>query len=83
MPDILHSLLKTKKEDPEQQLRERIVDLRREIDTARNAFEYQCDNDLIDANIFELNSLMAKYKYLIRLAKEKDSCGSVVQDKYA
>lgn len=82
MTDILHSLLKQKKESPDKQLRERISELKREIESARNAFEFQYDDDLIDANIFELNSLMAKYRYLIKLAKEYDKC-EVIQDKYA
>ncbi|MCR4614791.1 MAG: YaaL family protein [Clostridiales bacterium] len=43
----------------------------REMDAAYSRFELTVDSDLVDAAIYEINSLSAKYRYLLRLAKEK------------
>ena len=43
----------------------------KEMDAAYSRFELTIDSDLVDAAIYEINSLSAKYRYLLRLAKEK------------
>ena len=39
------------------------------IDAAQSRFEQETDPDLIEANIYELQSLRAKYRYLLRTAR--------------
>ncbi len=43
----------------------------REMEAAKSRFDAAADNDLVDASIYEINALSAKYRYLLRLAKEK------------
>lgn len=42
-----------------------------QIDVAQSRFEQQSDPDLIEAAIYELQSLRAKYRYLLRVAREE------------
>lgn len=39
------------------------------IDAAQSRFEQETDADLIEAAIYELQSLRAKYRYLLRTAR--------------
>ena len=39
------------------------------IDIAQSRFEQETDPDLIESAIFELQSLRAKYRYLLRTAR--------------
>ncbi len=39
------------------------------IDVVQNRFEQETDPDLIESSIYELQSLRAKYRYLLRTAK--------------
>lgn len=39
------------------------------MDAAQNRFEQETDEDLIEAAIYEQQSLRAKYRYLLRLAR--------------
>ena len=39
------------------------------IDEAQSRFELESDPDLIESAIFELQSLRAKYRYLLRTAR--------------
>lgn len=41
------------------------------IDAAQSRFEQETDADLIEASIYELQSLRAKYRYLLRKAREE------------
>ncbi len=41
------------------------------LTAAHNRFENECDEDLLDSVIFEIQSLKALYRYLIRMAKEE------------
>lgn len=38
---------------------------------AHNRFENECDEDLLDSIIYEIQSLKALYRYLLRMAKEE------------
>ena len=52
-----------------------IIDAIREVcalmDAAQNRFEQETDDDLIEAAIYEQQSLRAKYRYLLRLARSQ------------
>ncbi len=39
------------------------------MDAAQNRFEQETDEDLIESAIYEQQSLRAKYRYLLRLAR--------------
>ena len=39
------------------------------IDATQSRFEQEADPDLIEASIFELQALRAKYRYLLRMAR--------------
>ena len=41
------------------------------IDVAQNRFEQETDSDLIEGCIYELESLRAQYRYLLRTAHEQ------------
>lgn len=41
------------------------------LNAAHNRFENESDEDLLDSVIYEIQSLKALYRYLIKLAKEK------------
>ena len=40
-----------------------------DIDAAQSRFEQETDADLIEASIYELQSLRAKYRYFLRVAR--------------
>lgn len=44
------------------------------IDAAQSRFEQETDPDLIEAAIYELQSLRAKYRYLLRTARSEGIC---------
>ena len=45
-----------------------------QISLAENRFTMESDSDLIDAAIYETVALHARYRYLLRLAKEQGLC---------
>ena len=55
-------------------LEEDIEKTRRALDIAYAGFDYATDPDMIDAYIFQINSLLLKYKHL----HEHTSTGSLV-----
>lgn len=44
------------------------------IDAAQSRFEQEADPDLIEAAIYEMQSLRAKYRYLLRTARSQGIC---------
>lgn len=40
-------------------------------------FDTECDADLIEACVFQLESLEARYRYLLRLAKDSGLSGEI------
>ena len=61
-------------ESPEDRIKSQILedmkDLIQRVSIANAQFEYEKDPDLIDANIYELESLKARYRYLYKKARE-------------
>ena len=57
---------------------EAIRDVCAQIDAVQSRFELESDQDLIEADIYELQSLRARYRYLLRMAR---SGGIVCQEK--
>ncbi|MFY9198206.1 MAG: DUF2508 family protein [Acutalibacteraceae bacterium] len=55
----------------------------RMIDDAYLRFQMQADEDLVEASIYEIEALKARYRYLIRLAKTKNiTCNTCVTTMY-
>lgn len=61
---------KNTNEDDEQLICE-IHRLSEALTLAYERFELQSDNDLVEATIYEIESLKARYRYLLAIAKEK------------
>ncbi len=57
------------------ELQEAIVEVRRELDVARNGFQNASEPELVDAAAFQIKSLEARYSYLLRVARE-EGCDS-------
>lgn len=63
-----------KKSEPVKSKEERILDdirtLCGNMERAYARFEFEQDADLIESSIYEIKSLKAQYRYLLRVAKE-------------
>lgn len=44
---------------------------RERLEKAYARFEYECDEDLVESVIFEIESLKAQHSYLLRLARDE------------
>lgn len=55
-----------------------IRDTSQRLESAYSRFENECNEDLLDSIIYEIQSLKALYRYLIKQAKEKEiECGEI------
>lgn len=55
-----------------------IRDTSQRLESAYSRFENECNEDLLDSIIYEIQSLKALYRYLIKQAKEKGiECGEI------
>ena len=58
-----------KNEVPTNQLLEDIRDICIQLENANTRFKMERDSDLIEATIYEMESLRARYRYLLRMAR--------------
>lgn len=65
-----------KKPEPKRTIKEDLEDIKKQLDSVKSRFEMQSDSDLVDACIYEINSLQAHYNYLLKLAKQKENFDS-------
>lgn len=57
--------------------------LKSELDRAYTEFQYQTDDDLLEACIYEIQALRSKYTYLLKIAKQKNlQSGEIVFGAY-
>lgn len=69
----LIDLLNRKKADEENiDLINEIQDISRALERAYERFELQSNNDLVEATIYEIEALKARYRYMLALAKEQN-----------
>ncbi len=69
----LIDLLNRKKADEENiDLISEIQDISRALERAYERFELQSNNDLVEATIYEIEALKARYRYMLALAKEQN-----------
>ncbi len=55
---------------PEDGLREAIREVCGQLEAARQRFDAAGDGDLIEANIYEMEALQARYRYLLKRARD-------------
>jgi len=70
----LAAKMKLSKQPPVPTSRERLIEdlreVRRQLDAVQSFFAMESDEDLLDAAIYQREALHARYRYLLRLAKE-------------
>ena len=53
------------------------------MERAYSRFEFEQDSDLIESAIYEIKSLKAQYRYLLRVAKENGvTCPKAMETKF-
>lgn len=65
--------LKRQEQEDNHEKEKLLLDIKKvsgQIDRIETCFQMTCDEDLIDSCIYELESLHARYRYLLRKAKE-------------
>jgi len=60
------------KSDRSTEIIEDIRNICKMLDSAYARFQYEQDEDLVEATIFEMEALKARYRYLIKKAKENN-----------
>ena len=63
---------KRNEKSDDQLLLEELHRLHKELDRAYDCFELLSDGDLVEAAIFEIEALKARYRYLLCLAKQRN-----------
>jgi len=56
--------------DERSELMEALAVTRTALEGARMCFEFASEPELVDATVYEINSLQARYNYLLRRARE-------------
>jgi|GEM_PF-2009871 len=83
--EVQEELTKQDSMDSDQRLLQDIRRVCRMIDDAYARFQMQADDDLVEASIYEIEALKARYRYLLRLAKNKNvtcnTCTTKVYEK--
>lgn len=86
MEGILKNLgiLAKEKEKPEEtdELIRELREVKRQLDTVNRNFDMTADEDLVESYIYESNALLARYRYLLRSAREsraKDSLRGILR----
>ena len=55
----------------DKELRQELDQISRQLKEAYDRFNYACEPELVEASIFEINALKAKYDYFLRCVKER------------
>jgi len=71
MSYVWSQLARQEEKTSEEKLLDDIRAVCRQMDAARARFEMEQDEDLVEASIYELESLKARYRYLIKRAKRE------------
>lgn len=64
-------LISSKEISEEMEVLKKITEIKKELDSTINVFDYVIEEELIDSCIYDINSLNRQYSYYIRLCKEK------------
>lgn len=63
----------TRRQLERQELMDSLSQTRTLINQAYGGFNSTCDSDLIESYVYEINALQARYNYLLRRFKAKES----------
>ena len=55
------------------EIKREIKNVKSQIESAETRFEFESEPDLVESSIYEIKSLNAKYRYLLKAAKELSS----------
>jgi hypothetical protein len=64
---------KENSEPKESTLAKEINEVKRELEIVYTNFDYVVDPDMIDSNIYQMNAILNRYRFLLKQAKNKDS----------
>ncbi len=67
------SFSETDKQENQPDIKEQLAQLQIMLESAKNRFSQLSDSDLAEACIFEINSLNARYRYLLKCAKAESA----------
>ena len=76
--DELRKLRPRKPPPARDQLIEDIRDVRRQLESVHSYFALETDEDLLDAAIYHREALEARYRYLLRLARERNTTVTIL-----
>ena len=66
--------MKTPRDDsPAQQVRRELAVAARDLRLAYERFDFACEAELVEAGVYEINALQARYAYLLRRARELEA----------
>lgn len=71
----------TEQREERQELKGSLIQTRALIHQAYLGFNSTADADLIESYIYEINSLQARYSYLLRRLKESDEAGAAEREE--
>ena len=72
MAALIDLLNRKRADDENEELLNEIQSISRALERAYERFELQSDSDLVEATIFEIEALKARYRYMLALAKEQN-----------
>ncbi len=79
IPIIASRINKVKENDETDVVILEICQLKERLENVKSRFNLEEDQDLIEACVYEMEAINARYRYLIRLAKERGiSCSPIV-----
>ena len=81
--DYPNDLVKKEDLESDERLLSDIREIGLQMEAAKARFENFSDSDLLEASIYELQSLNARYRYLIKLAKERNMKSSEIGSLYS
>lgn len=70
LTELFKNKIKNESEDDEQ-IKNMLESIKRELEFVHRSFDYITDDALIDSYIYEIKSLNMKYQYYIKLCKER------------
>lgn len=74
---ILDKIRKNESNSDDEQLLEDIRTICKKMDAAYTRFEFEKDEDLVEAAIYEIEALKSRYRYLLKIAKQRELQGVV------
>lgn len=74
------ALIEKSESEKEEEIIKNIIKAKRELEYARNNFEYAKSKDLVDYYIYQIKANQSKIDYLIKLAKAKGIFVNIINE---